>query len=161
MDQRSICLFLVIKGFSDRAVCNELTAVLGADAIAYLTATKYLHQRQFTSILVGAPRPDEPATIVIDQAVLDALERYPFSSIRELARLTCIPTTTVHRHLTQPLGFVVKHLRWVAHTLTPTQKPNPLRNRRGKHVWEQKMRIRISQGNYLQHLPGVSFAHFP
>jgi hypothetical protein len=65
----------------------------------------------------------ERATIVIDQIILDALEHYPFSYIRELARFTCIPITTVHRHLTQSLGFVVKHLRWISHTLTHTQKP--------------------------------------
>jgi hypothetical protein len=34
MDQGSICLFLALKGLSARAVDNELTAVLGADAIA-------------------------------------------------------------------------------------------------------------------------------
>jgi hypothetical protein len=66
---------------------------VGADAIAYSTITKYLRQRRFTSILVD--RPEEPATIVIDQAILDALEHYPFSSIRGLARLICIPTTSV------------------------------------------------------------------
>jgi hypothetical protein len=60
--------------------------------------------------------------IVIDQVILDALEHYSFSSIRELVHLTCIPTITVYRHFTQSLGFVVKHLRWVPHTLTPTQK---------------------------------------
>jgi hypothetical protein len=66
--------------------------------------------------------PGESGTIVIDQAILDAFEQHPFSSIRELVRLTCIPTTTIHRHLTQLFGFVMKHLRWVPHTLTPTQK---------------------------------------
>jgi hypothetical protein len=65
----------------------------------------------------------EPATIVIDQTILDALEQHSFSSIRELAHFTCVPTTTVHQHLTQSLGFDVKRLRWVPHTLTPTHKP--------------------------------------
>jgi hypothetical protein len=51
MYQRSICLLLALKGRSARTV-NELTAVLSADAIAYLTVTKDLRQRQFTSILV-------------------------------------------------------------------------------------------------------------
>jgi hypothetical protein len=120
MDQRSICLFLALIGLSARAVNNRLTAVLGANAIASSTVTKYLCQRKFTSILID--RPQESATIVIDQVILDILEHYPFSSIWELARLTCIPTTTVHRHLTQSLGFVVKHLRWVPPTLTPAQK---------------------------------------
>jgi hypothetical protein len=64
--------------------------------------------------------PEEPAMIVIDQAILDALQHYPFSSIQELARLTCIPITTVYRHLTQSLGFVLKHLRWILHTITYT-----------------------------------------
>jgi hypothetical protein len=50
MDQRSVCLFLALKGLSAQAVDNELAAVLGANAIAYSTVTKYLRQRQFTSI---------------------------------------------------------------------------------------------------------------
>jgi hypothetical protein len=73
MGQRLIYLFLTLKGLSARAVYNELIAVLGADAIASSTVTKYLRQMQFTFILVD-PTPKEPATIVIDQAILDALE---------------------------------------------------------------------------------------
>jgi DNA-binding IclR family transcriptional regulator len=34
----------------------------------------------------------------MNQAILDALGHYPFSSIQELARFTCIPITAVHRH---------------------------------------------------------------
>jgi hypothetical protein len=47
-----------------RVVYNELTAVFGADAIAYSTVTKYLCQRQFISIVVDLA--EELATIVID-----------------------------------------------------------------------------------------------
>jgi hypothetical protein len=121
MDQKSVCLFRALNRLSARAVDKALTAVLGPDAIAYSTVTKYIRQIQFTSVLVDHP-PEEPAMIVIDQAILDALEQYPFSFLRELARLTCISITTVHRHFTQSLGFVVKHLRRVPHTITPTQK---------------------------------------
>jgi hypothetical protein len=67
-------------------------------------------------------RPEEPATIIPDQTILDAFEQYSFSFIPELARFTCIPTAIVHRHLTQSLGLVVKHLLWVPDPLTPTQK---------------------------------------
>jgi hypothetical protein len=110
----------VLKGLSVRDVDNELTAVLGADAIADSTVTKSIRQRQFPSILVD--RPEEPATIVIDQTILDALEQHPFSSVRELAGFTCIPTTTVNGHLMQSLGLVLEHFRWVPHTDNPTQK---------------------------------------
>jgi nitroreductase len=59
---------------------------------------------------------------VIAQAILDAFEQQPFSSNREPAKLTSIPTTTVHRHLIQSLGFVVKYLCWAPQSLTATQK---------------------------------------
>jgi hypothetical protein len=121
LDSRSICFSFPLRGLSARAVSDELPDVLRADATASSTITKYLRQRQFTSILV-TPLPEEPATIVIDQTILDALEQYPFSYIRELARLTCIPTTTVHRHLTPSLGFVMKHLRWVPTPSRPLKK---------------------------------------
>jgi hypothetical protein len=94
MGERSICLFLALKELSARTIDNKLIVVLGADAIASSTVTMYPRQRQFTSILVDLP--EEIVTIVTDQAILDLLEHYPFCSIRELARLTCIPTTTVH-----------------------------------------------------------------
>jgi hypothetical protein len=55
MDQKSIYLFLALKGLSGRAVSNKLTTRLGADAIAYSIVTKYLRQRQFISILVDPP----------------------------------------------------------------------------------------------------------
>jgi hypothetical protein len=39
-----------------RAVYDELTVVLGADTIAYLTLTKHLHQRRLTLFLLTAAR---------------------------------------------------------------------------------------------------------
>jgi hypothetical protein len=51
MDQRSICLFLAMKQLSAQAICRELVAVLGPDAIGYSTVINYLHQRHFPSTL--------------------------------------------------------------------------------------------------------------
>jgi hypothetical protein len=55
MDQRSICLFLAMKGLSGQAIYNELAAVLGPDAIGYSTVTNYLCQRYFPSTLRETP----------------------------------------------------------------------------------------------------------
>jgi hypothetical protein len=103
-----------------QAIYNELVAVLGPDAIGSSLATNYLCQRHFPYTL--RETPDEPTATMIDIAIPDALEKQPFSSIRELAQLTCIPQSTVHQHLTQSLGFVMKHLRWVPHSRTAVQK---------------------------------------
>jgi hypothetical protein len=64
----------------------------------------------------------EPPLIIIDEVILDALDKQPFSSIRELAKLTCIPTPTVYRHLTCSFGLVVKHLHWVPQDLTEAKE---------------------------------------
>jgi histone-lysine N-methyltransferase SETMAR len=120
MDQHSICLFLAMKGLSAQKIHSELVAVLGADAIGYSTITRYLRQQHFPT--KSSEPPENTSITVVGNAILDALKQQPFSSIREIAKLTCIPRTTVHRHLTSSLGFVVKHLHWVPHELTANQK---------------------------------------
>jgi hypothetical protein len=42
--------------------------------------------------------------------------------VRQLSRLTDLPSTTVYRRLTHSLGFVARHLRWVPHALSGVQK---------------------------------------
>jgi hypothetical protein len=62
------------------AVQDELTPVLGPDAIAYLIVTKYLPQRHFLSIVVDLPGNDRrPLSIA---QFLMPFEKRPFSSIR-------------------------------------------------------------------------------
>jgi hypothetical protein len=57
-----------------------------------------------------------------DQAIVAALEDNPFASMRQLSRLTHLPSTTVYRRRSQSLGFVARHLRWVPHALSGAQK---------------------------------------
>jgi hypothetical protein len=109
-----------MKGLSARNVHNELVAVRGPDVIASSTVTSDRRQRQ--SPAISSEPSHEPPTTIIDEAIPDALDKQSFSSVRELAKHTSIPTTTVHRYLTGSLGFVVKHLRSVPHTLADTQK---------------------------------------
>jgi hypothetical protein len=62
--------------------------------------------------------PAEPPLAIIDDAILDALDNQAFCSIRELAKLTCIPTAAVYLQVKSSLGLVVKHLHRVPHDLT-------------------------------------------
>jgi hypothetical protein len=57
-----------------------------------------------------------------DRAILATLEDSPFASVRQLSRLTHLPSTIVYRSLTQSLGFVARHLRWLPHALSDVQK---------------------------------------
>jgi hypothetical protein len=93
MDQRSICLFLDRQGFWASDIHGQFVAILDSDAIADSTVTKYLKGRRCTA--------DKEMTAelegldVVDQAILSALDEHPFSSVWDLAKRTCIPSTTV------------------------------------------------------------------
>jgi hypothetical protein len=51
-----------------------------------------------------------------------ALNKTPFASVQELAKSMCISTATVLQCLKRSLGFIIKHLHWVPHSLTEAQR---------------------------------------
>jgi hypothetical protein len=120
MNEGSIGLFIARKGLSALEIHNELIAVLGPEAVAYSTITKYRRQRHFPTIL--SEPAEEPPLTIIDGAILDALDKQPLSSIRELVKFICAPMTTVSRHLTSSFGFIVKHRQWIPHQETEAQR---------------------------------------
>jgi hypothetical protein len=123
MDQKSIVLYLYMNGMALDAIHEDLVRMLEENAIAYSTVTKYVRSIRFP------PKQDAPSaepmpveTSPVDQAILTALADYPFSSVRELSRLTYLPRSTVHRYLTRSLRFTIRRLRWIPHFLDPGQK---------------------------------------
>jgi hypothetical protein len=97
----------------------------GLIAISYPSVTRQLRKPRFATSNPGTTFSEldfEPHDC--DEAVLLALNEQSFASIRQLARLTRLRTTTVHRRLTQSLRFQVRHLRWVPHRMSAIQKSN-------------------------------------
>jgi hypothetical protein len=123
MDQRSIALDLAMKGFSAMDIHRDLTEILGSNAVSYSTVTRFIRMMSCTDVtdvdeIHGGPKSINET----DEAILKALSDESFSSVRELARHTCLSKTTIHRHLTLSLGFTVRHLRWMPHHLSNDQK---------------------------------------
>jgi hypothetical protein len=123
MAQRPIVACLSLKVISAGEIHDDIVATLGRDAMSYNSVTRYLREARF------APSKSEPHLADVqrnlddsDQAIFVALEDGPFASVRQLSRLTHLPLTTVDRRLTQSLGFVAPHLRWVPHALSDGQK---------------------------------------
>jgi hypothetical protein len=83
MGQRSIVLYLNRNGWMARVIHDELEATLGEEAIAYGTVTKYLREAQ-TGRDDAMPSSAEisPHIDDWDEAILSALEEFPFSSVR-------------------------------------------------------------------------------
>jgi hypothetical protein len=117
MDQKSIVLYLRMKGMALDAIHDGLVRTLGKDVVAYSTVTKYGCSAQFSGRKEAMP-PEAPDVerSPVDEAILMALAEFPFpfpfSSMRELSRRICLPRSTVqrHRHLTQSLCFTVQYL---------------------------------------------------
>jgi hypothetical protein len=114
MNQKSIVVFLHLKGLSARAkdVHTELVQVLGSDAIASSTVTKKI---QDDVILQNEPEAEDMAEhqgfLITNNAILEAFEILLFPRICQIAKMAFIPPTTVFRRLAKSLRFVLKRLR--------------------------------------------------
>jgi hypothetical protein len=124
MNQKSICLYFARKDFKAIAIHKELVAALGAEAVSYPFVTGYLRDVRLSPYIhpVTFSEPD-PAHDDSNDAMLLALAEQPFASVRQLARLTHLPRSRVHRRLTQSLSFRARHLCSVPHILSASQKP--------------------------------------
>jgi hypothetical protein len=122
MTQRPIVAYLSLKRMSVREIHGDIVVTLGPDAVAYNSVTRCLREARFP-----CSKPKfHPAYVQrdlddSDQAILAALEDIRFASVRQLSRLTHLPSTTFDRRLTQSLGFVACHIRWVPHALSDAQ----------------------------------------
>jgi hypothetical protein len=125
MDQRSIVVFLCLKELSVKAKDGYTKFVhgLGPDAIAYSTVTKYIWNNV---ILQNESEAEDGAEdqgfSITDNAILEALEIMSFASIRQIAKMTIIPPTTIFCRLTKLLHFVLKRLPSVTHRVSDLQK---------------------------------------
>jgi hypothetical protein len=90
------------------AIHHDLVAMLGGEAISYLSVTDHLREVRLSTSNAGTTfselsiEPDD-----CDEAILLVLNEQPFASIRQLTRFTHLPGTIVDRDLTQSLGLQV------------------------------------------------------
>lgn len=123
MDQKSIVSYLSLKGMTAVQIHADLVATLKGEAVSYGSVTRYLRSKSFIDVknLMQNGPPDQGLS-EIDEAILAALEEQPFASVRQLSRATHLASSTVYSHLTQKLGYTVRHLRWVPHILSEADK---------------------------------------
>jgi hypothetical protein len=87
-----------MKGMALDAIHDDLVRMLGKDAVAYSTVTKYARSAQFSSRKEGTP-PEAPDVKCspVDDATLTALAEFPFPFwfVRQPSRRICVPRSTV------------------------------------------------------------------
>jgi hypothetical protein len=62
----------------------------------------------------------------IADPVIAALEECPFSARRQIAKRTFIAMSMVQYHLVNSLGYRIRKIRWVLHSLSSSQKQAPV-----------------------------------
>jgi hypothetical protein len=112
MDQQMIVAYLDLKQISARAIHTDLVATLGSNAVAYSSVTRYLREARCLPSREEAP-PVEIGREVddADRDILFALGENPFASVRQLSRLTSLPSTIVYRRFGQSPGYTTHHLQ--------------------------------------------------
>jgi hypothetical protein len=134
MMQRPIVAYLSLKGMLAREIHDDIIATLGPDAVPYssvqLPATFARHNFLLRNQNHIQPTFKEISMIQIRLfQLLLKIVRLPRCGS---SRLTHLPSTTVYRRLTESLGFVARHFRWVPHALSDAQngeRVNPSRRR--------------------------------
>jgi hypothetical protein len=111
------------KRLSAGAIQNDIVVRLEPNIMGSITAACSLHGAKFRLLTQEASDADDrKPTNNAHEAILSALNKSPFSSVRKLSRLAHLPPTTVYRRLSQFLGFTALHLRWLPHALLEAQK---------------------------------------
>jgi hypothetical protein len=105
------------NGHNATTIYEKLVARFHEEAPTYPSVTNWLRRLGFgENIPEPGSHPGKPSDGLIDFEILIELTAFPFHSVRTLARALKIPRSTVWDHL-QKGRFVVKHFRWVPHTL--------------------------------------------
>jgi hypothetical protein len=127
MDLRSIVMYLSMKDMNAKEIYADMNDILGADCIGYSTITKYLREENFSKSMLDKdfePKIDEDN--FINKVILGALKKCSFSSIPKIAKRILIPMSTVQCHLVNSLGYQIRKIRSVPHSLSLNQKQAPV-----------------------------------
>ena len=79
------------------------------------------------------PRPGRPIDDKLIDRVAEIIEDEPFASVAYIAHILNSNKSTIYRYLTEQLGRVYKHSRWVPHLLTHEQKLLRVRESKALH----------------------------
>jgi hypothetical protein len=94
-----------MKDMNAREIYADMNDTLGADCINYSNLTKYLRGKSFSKSMLDTDfEPKTEEENFIDEAILGALEKCLFSSLRQIDKRIFIPMSTIRCHLGNSLG---------------------------------------------------------
>jgi hypothetical protein len=110
---------------SDVAIKREIHRVLGENIIGCSMVGKcvrmdVLSTKQTYNLIV----PRSEGDFSLGDRISFVLSDEPFLSVRQIARNVMTWKSKVYRHLTHTMRWKSRHLKWIAHSLTDSEKMN-------------------------------------
>lgn len=123
MEQRCVIHYYYRKGKTAGQIHEKLVKVYGEDAKCLGTVYNWLLKfRCGSDSIEDDPRSRRPCQQDLEPLILGVLDEEPFATARSIARRLCVSPSAITFHLTQKMGFKLKHLHWVPHLLNLSQK---------------------------------------
>lgn len=127
-EQRAVIKFLWKENISGKVITQRLKAVFGDDAYSKSTVYEWIKKFNCGHLeITDQQRTGRPPLEFVDREIIRALQEYLFHSIRTLAEMINVSSSTIHSHLTEHLGLKPFHLKWVPYFLTAEMKENRVR----------------------------------
>jgi hypothetical protein len=111
-----------MKDMNTTEIYTDMNNSLGVDCIGYSTVTKYPGKKFSKSMFDTDFEPKIEEENFIDEAILGALEECLFTSLRQIVKRVLILMSTVRYHLVNSLGYRIRNIRSVPHSLSSSQK---------------------------------------
>jgi hypothetical protein len=114
-----------MKGMKSRAIDDDRVTTLHDEALGDSMVTLWLRQECLAPCSERSHNSTDGLEVSeTDKAILLVLIAEQFASVRDIARLTDLPRSTVHWYLTRSLRFTVRHLRLIEDLMMNESKHN-------------------------------------
>jgi hypothetical protein len=124
VEQHSVIKFFSDEGMPGIQIVARLRQHYGEGALSRTQVYFWINEaKRGERILTLLQAPEESLTKILPLLLLaSSMPILASLSARKLAQSLGIAASTGCRHLIEVLGMKCRHLRWVSHTLTLTQK---------------------------------------
>jgi hypothetical protein len=99
--------------------------------------------------------PESKGDFSLDDLIALVLSEEPFLSVRQIAKKVMMSKLIVYRHLTQIMGWKLRHLMGVPHSLTESEQMNGVQ--RAPDVLDFYSQSNTKDGNILSPLTSHGF----
>jgi hypothetical protein len=123
IDLHSVVAFLHKAKWNEFAITHQINGVLGQNTISYSAVGKYVRMFALSRTETDTPIvPESEGDFGLDDRIALVLSEEPFLSVRQIAQKVIMSISTVYRHLTQTMRWKLRHIEWVPHGLTKSEK---------------------------------------